>query len=139
MAQVKVGYLQRLWNAITGAADPKYIFGLEDADKLLSAPGVSAFVGGDGAVPVAIVATARFLGAKVTVAEEAAAYIQAQNNQIEAAEIGNQELQAELEEQIQALKAAKAVADDETKQTIAACVDGVQWAANVEQFFGPAL
>jgi hypothetical protein len=139
MAKVQLTYLQRIWAALTGAPEPPYVFGLEDADRLLSSPGVSAFVGGDGAVPVAIVATARFLGAEITVAEEVSAHIDAQNQMIDEAETANYKLQNELDQQILALEVAKGEAKVQTQRTVAACADEVQRAARVEQFFGPAL
>lgn len=133
------GYWQKLWNALFNRPVPVVKFGLEEADRLLSAPGVADFAGRDGAVPVAIVATARLFGAQVTLAREVETHVAAQNERMAIAEEENDALQAELDEQIRILQGAKVTAEAKTRQTVSDCVYQVHRGAVAEEFFRPAL
>lgn len=144
MPVVKLTYWQRLRNALTGTPDPQPVFGFEDAWNVLTAPNMKKYEDAGGEIAEVIATTqvatvVGFTGAKVTVAEEAEGYAQAQSEQIEVAEADNKMLQADLDKRIAALKEAKVVLNEETQQTVATCVGEVQRAARVLNFFAPVL
>lgn len=135
----KLGYWKRLRLALSNQPLPATIFGFEEAHEVLSSPGMEKFEKGDGAVPVAIVATARFMGAEVVIAEEVAQHIGFMNGEIKFSIDSNNTLQADLERQIQEIEEERRQANEGAQAAINACQAEIARAQRVKSAFGIAL
>jgi len=135
----KLGYWKRLMLALSNQSLPAPIFGFEEAHEVLSSPGMEKFENGDGAVPVAIVATARFMGAKVVIAEEVDQHIGLMDGEIKFSIDSNNVLQADLERQIQEIEEERRQANEEAQAAINTCQAEIARAKRVKSAFGIAL
>lgn len=135
----KLSYWQRFWLALSNQPLPVPIFGFEEAYEVLESPGMKKFENGDGAVPVAIVTTARFMGAQVVIADEVDQHIGLMDSEIKLTVDSNNALQADLERQIEKLKEARRQANQDASVAVNVCQAEISRAQRVKSAFGIAL
>lgn len=135
----KLTYWQRFWLALSNQPLPAPIFGFEEAYEVLESPGMKNFENGDGAVTVAIVATARLLGAQVVIAEEVGQHIDLMDEGIKFTIDSNNTLQADLQRRIEELEEARSQADRNAQVAVDNCQAEIARAQRVKSVFGIAL
>ncbi|MCX6762969.1 MAG: hypothetical protein NT093_04295 [Candidatus Moranbacteria bacterium] len=132
-------YWQRFWLALSNQPLPALIFGFEEAHEVLSSPGMEKFEKGDGAVSVAIVATARLMGAKVVIAEEVGQHIDLMDEGIKFTIDSNNTLQTDLQRRIEELEEARRQANEDAQAAVDNCQAEIARAQRVKSVFGIAL